>query len=55
MANILTSGGITAGIDMSLYLVNRLCGQTVTDLVHGARWNMTGGCGRLGELLMPRS
>lgn len=29
----LTSGGITAGIDMSLYLVTRLCGQALTDLV----------------------
>lgn len=29
----LTSGGITAGIDMSLYLVKRLGGQTLVDLV----------------------
>lgn len=29
----LTSGGITAGIDMSLYLVKRLCGQALVDLV----------------------
>lgn len=29
----LTSGGITAGIDMSLYLVKRLAGQALVDLV----------------------
>lgn len=30
---VLTSGGITAGIDMSLYLVKRLAGQKLVDLV----------------------
>lgn len=29
----LTSAGISAGIDMSLYLVKRLCGQALVDLV----------------------
>jgi len=30
---VLTSAGISAGIDMSLYLVKRLCGDTLADMV----------------------
>jgi len=50
-ARIFTSGGISAGIDLALHVVTRLCGEDLAasvreEMEYGERWRTAGASGR---------